>query len=171
MTSGQHAVGAFNTLTLLICFLLLFFMVDALERERSTGILQIVYSTPHPTSALVLGKNLAMIVLAVLILAASFLAGSFVVALESQLAPQIGPYLIVRGLLMGAAAAKRFPVASDERDLEKTPVYQDARTSITLGSGESREIRVVSDFEPERLVVDPDVEVLMLWRKQSEFTL
>jgi hypothetical protein len=72
---------------------------------------------------------------------------------------------------VAAAAGKRFPVASDERDLEKTPVYQDARTSITLGSGESREIRVVSDFEPERLVVDPDVKVLMLWRKQSEFTL
>ena len=100
MTSGQHSVGAFNTLSLLICFLLLFFMVDALERERSTGVLPIVYSAPHPTSALILGKNLAMNVLAVFILVASFIAGSFVIITESQLAPQIGPYLVIWGLLM-----------------------------------------------------------------------
>ncbi|MBZ0112545.1 MAG: hypothetical protein K8J08_08800 [Thermoanaerobaculia bacterium] len=100
MTSGQHAAGAFNTLSLLICFLLLFFTVDALERERATGILSIVGSAPHPTSALILGKNLAMNLLAGLILLASFFAGSFVVASESQLTPQIGPYLMIWGLLM-----------------------------------------------------------------------
>ena len=58
MTSGQHAAGAFNTLSLLVCLLLLFFMVDALERERATKIFPIVNSGPHRTSSLLIGKKL-----------------------------------------------------------------------------------------------------------------
>jgi len=47
---------------------------------------------------------------------------------------------------------------------QETDGFRDARTTVTLGPGESREITVRADFEPERLVADPDVMVLQLNR-------
>jgi ABC-2 type transport system permease protein len=45
------------------------------------------------------------------------------------------------------------------------PKYREARTTVTLGAGESRTVRIHCDFAPERVVVDPDVRVLQLRRK------
>jgi len=50
---------------------------------------------------------------------------------------------------------------------DPTEVYQAARTTVTLGPGESTRIEIRSDFEPERLIVDPDVMVLMLEREAA----
>ncbi len=38
---------------------------------------------------------------------------------------------------------------------------------MTLGAGESAEVSIRSDFEPDQLVVDPDAKVLMLGRKSA----
>jgi hypothetical protein len=43
----------------------------------------------------------------------------------------------------------------------------EARVPLTLGAGERGEVEIPCDFEPERLVVDPDVEVLMLGREEA----
>jgi hypothetical protein len=43
--------------------------------------------------------------------------------------------------------------------------YRDARTTITLGAGESIEAVIRCDFEPEAILVDPDALVLQLQRK------
>ncbi len=48
---------------------------------------------------------------------------------------------------------------------EQDPAYRDARTTVVLAAGESREVSVHCEFEPEQLVVDPDVRVLQLKRK------
>ena len=45
--------------------------------------------------------------------------------------------------------------------------YREARTTVTLGAGEERVVTIRSDFEPERIVVDPDVRVLQLRREQA----
>lgn len=45
--------------------------------------------------------------------------------------------------------------------------YRDARQSVVLGAGEEKEVRIVSPFEPERVVADPDVLVLQLRRKTA----
>ena len=50
LTPGTLAMGLMNTLTLLVSLLLLFFAVDALERERSTGLAPIYYAAGVPTS-------------------------------------------------------------------------------------------------------------------------
>ena len=42
--------------------------------------------------------------------------------------------------------------------------YREARTTVTLGTGQSETVTIECDFEPERLVVDPDVRVLQLNR-------
>ena len=46
--------------------------------------------------------------------------------------------------------------------------YREARTTVTLGKGESRNISIIKcRFDPERIVVDPDAKVLQLRRKSA----
>ena len=47
--------------------------------------------------------------------------------------------------------------------------FRDARATITLGPGESKEVLLRCDFEPERVLVDPDALVLQLERKAAIF--
>ena len=45
--------------------------------------------------------------------------------------------------------------------------YRDARTEVALGAGESAEFEIRAGFEPERVLVDPDVLVLQLNRDDA----
>jgi hypothetical protein len=63
---------------------------------------------------------------------------------------------------VAAAKGERF----DDKGVAK-PDYKDARATITLGKGESKDVTIHCDFEPERVVVDPDVLVLQLRRKTA----
>ncbi len=72
------------------------------------------------------------------------------------------------------AGTGRFPVEvaalRGDRYDEKgkiSPGYRDARTTVVLGAGESRTIRIRCPFEPQRVVVDPDVNVLQLQRRAA----
>ena len=49
LTSGFLAVQTLNTITLMVVFLLLFYTVESLRRERGTGIASIYYSSTVPT--------------------------------------------------------------------------------------------------------------------------
>ncbi len=49
------------------------------------------------------------------------------------------------------------------------PDYQEERATVTLGAGEERVITLRSDFEPERIVVDPDVQVLQIRREHAVY--
>ena len=53
------------------------------------------------------------------------------------------------------------------KDGAPTPDYREARTTVTLGKGESRDIVITCPFEPERIIVDPDAKVLQLRRRRS----
>jgi hypothetical protein len=52
-----------------------------------------------------------------------------------------------------------------------SPEYRAARTTIVLGAGEAKEVRIRCPFEPQRLVVDPDVNVLQLQRRAAAVKL
>ena len=67
---------------------------------------------------------------------------------------------------VAAARGVRFP--HQQKHPER---YADARTSLTLGPNESRHVSIACVFEPERLIVDPDVTVLMLERQKAELKL
>jgi len=56
----------------------------------------------------------------------------------------------------------RFPVG--EAGSETEP-FQDARVTVDLGGGESQEVRVICNFEPQRVLIDPDAKVLQRGRK------
>jgi ABC-type transport system involved in multi-copper enzyme maturation permease subunit len=45
--------------------------------------------------------------------------------------------------------------------------YKDARSTVTLAKGESKAIEIRCDFEPKRVLVDPDALVLQLRRKTA----
>jgi aminopeptidase N len=47
------------------------------------------------------------------------------------------------------------------------PGYRDARTTVVLGAGEAKEVRIRCPFEPQRVVVDPDGYVMQLQRKAA----
>jgi aminopeptidase N len=67
---------------------------------------------------------------------------------------------------IAAARGERFPHGKQAAD-----AYADARRTLTLGPGESKTVAIACAFEPRRVVVDPDVTVLMLERKKAEVKL
>jgi ABC-2 type transport system permease protein len=48
-----------------------------------------------------------------------------------------------------------------------TPVHAEARIELDLGAGEGADVRVLCDFEPERVLVDPDALVLQARRESA----
>jgi ABC-2 type transport system permease protein len=73
-TTGSAAAGAFDTLTLLLCFLTLFYTVESLVREERCGLSAIFRAAPVPTGAVLAGKVLANAILALVIIACAALA-------------------------------------------------------------------------------------------------
>jgi aminopeptidase N len=57
------------------------------------------------------------------------------------------------------------------KDGKPVPGWRDARTTVLLGPGEERAVRIACPFEPDKVVVDPDVQVLQLRRKAATVTL
>src|SRR4029077_10285765 len=76
------------------------------------------------------------------------------------------------------AGTGRFPVTVAATRGERydetgkaSPDYRDARTTVVLGAGQSQVIRIRCPFEPGRIVVDPDVQVLQLQRRAASARL
>ena len=105
ITSGTFAVNTMGVLTVCLCLLLLFYMVEALERERSTGLAAIAYATPIRTGSLFLGKGLAMLTVATVIVLAVALAGVIAIIIQGKVGLEIRPFLLVWGLLFTPTVA------------------------------------------------------------------
>ncbi len=54
-----------------------------------------------------------------------------------------------------------------DQDGKSLPEYRDARQQLTLGAGEEKEATITCAFEPDRVLVDPDVRVLQLKRNKA----
>ena len=77
---------------------------------------------------------------------------------------------------VAAVRGVRFPELLDEDSGDNTEPesgreYREARTTVTLAADGSATIEILCDFEPERLVVDPDAMVLQLRRERAEAEL
>ncbi|MCZ6597376.1 MAG: M1 family aminopeptidase [Planctomycetota bacterium] len=64
---------------------------------------------------------------------------------------------------IAAQLGERFP---PEEATDPKP-YRESRETVTLDAGESVEIRIACDFEPDRILVDPDAFVLQKGRKRA----
>ncbi len=69
---------------------------------------------------------------------------------------------------IAAGRGTRFPdVATSAAAEAAADAWREARVTVTLAAGESREVTIASDFEPEHVVVDPDALVLQLRRERA----
>ncbi len=81
-TPGSLAGGSFNTLTLLLVLLILYYSVESLGREQRYGVISLVNSSPAPTGAILTGKVLANGALACLIACGAFMGALIVLAYQ-----------------------------------------------------------------------------------------
>jgi ABC-type transport system involved in multi-copper enzyme maturation permease subunit len=89
ITTGSAAASVFDTLTLLLCFLVLFYTVESLVREERCGLSAIFRAEPVPTASVLAGKVLANAAMALVIIGCASLAIAMVLgkqALDTEIA-------------------------------------------------------------------------------------
>ena len=100
ITSVSFAVRTMGTLITCLCLLLLFYAVEALERERSTRLAAIAYATPIRGGSFLLGKSIALGVVALAVILALAAAGLIVLAIQGKVSAQFQPFVMYWGLLL-----------------------------------------------------------------------
>ncbi|NBC16262.1 MAG: ABC transporter permease [Bacteroidetes bacterium] len=100
LTAGILAVGTIEVISFLLCLLLLFYTVESVHRERSTGFEAILYAAPLRTSALLLGKSLAGGVLVGIVLLSCTALGTVLVAMLGEQV-ELWPFGLVWGGIVG----------------------------------------------------------------------
>jgi hypothetical protein len=100
LTPGTAAVGSMNTLTLLVCFLLLFYTTESVTRERTVRLEPVFFATPAGTAAILLGKSLANGLIGVVLLIAAYIGSAIVMLVQGKVAPDVGPFVLVWGTLL-----------------------------------------------------------------------
>ncbi|HEY4573451.1 MAG TPA: ABC transporter permease, partial [Thermoanaerobaculia bacterium] len=99
-TPGTAAASGLPYLTLALGLLFLFYTVESLERERTSGIAPLFYATPAPTGAMVTGKLAANLAVLGVALLGAFGVAVLMMAGQGKVPLEIGPFLIVWGLLL-----------------------------------------------------------------------
>jgi ABC-2 type transport system permease protein len=100
VTPGYLAAKTLGYLSALLCPLLMFYTVESIERDRSTGLAAIALATPTSTSSLLLGKGAANGVLAAAVMAITFAGCAAVLLVQRTVPLAVGPFLEVWGLLL-----------------------------------------------------------------------
>ncbi len=100
LTPGTNAVSIANQVTAWVLLLLLFYTVESFERERTTGLSQIIYATPCRTGAFLWGKMIANSFVAVVVLVTSLLASAIAILVQHTVPFSLGPYALIWGLLL-----------------------------------------------------------------------
>lgn len=101
ITAGGLAVRALPVVTLLVCLYLLFMLVEAMHRDRSTGFESIALSTPVPTAAMVAGRALAAGAVISVLTVACIAVSAFVVSSQQGATLELVPLLLVFVGVMG----------------------------------------------------------------------
>lgn len=99
-TPGSLAASTMNTLTLLVSFLLLFYTVESLERERANGLDKIHGSTSVQSASILFGKSIANSLVGVVVLLAALVANWIVLLVQHKVAFELRPFVLLWGLLL-----------------------------------------------------------------------
>ncbi len=100
LTPGNLAVRCFNTLTFLLCTLLLFYTAESIERERATGFGPVLYSTPAESGPLLAGKALANSLVGAAVVGATLVGCLIALLIQGQVRIELWPFALVWGLLL-----------------------------------------------------------------------
>jgi ABC-type transport system involved in multi-copper enzyme maturation permease subunit len=100
LTPGTLAVTQMNFLTTLLSLLLVFYAVESMERERSTGFSAIANALPIRTSALVFGKVAALCAIGVIVGVACLIACWIALLVQGKVSFSALPFVLVWGGLV-----------------------------------------------------------------------
>jgi ABC-type transport system involved in multi-copper enzyme maturation permease subunit len=100
LTPGTTAVQIAKQISAFVLLLLMFYTVESHERDRTSGLAQILYATPLRSTALLFGKALANSVVGGAILLASLAACAIAIGIQGTVPFSLGPYLLIWGLLL-----------------------------------------------------------------------
>ncbi|MEM7305873.1 MAG: M1 family aminopeptidase [Planctomycetota bacterium] len=100
LTPGRTAVGSLNELTFTLCLLLMFFTVESLRRERTTGVGAIAFAAPVSTRVIILAKLVATSMLAIACVLPVLATCVVLIVVEETVTLDLQPYLVVYGLLL-----------------------------------------------------------------------
>jgi ABC-type transport system involved in multi-copper enzyme maturation permease subunit len=100
LTPGTMAVTQADPLNSFLCLLLLFYAVETLERDRTTGLASMSYPTPVETGTLLLAKAMALLGLVAVILTAALLGNVIVLLVQGTVPVSVGPFVQVWGSLV-----------------------------------------------------------------------
>lgn len=101
VTAGGLAVRALPVVTLLVCLYLLFILVEAMHRDRSTGFESIAMSTPVHSAAMVMGRALAAGVVVSVLTVASIAVSALAVTSQEGARFDLWPLVLVFVGVMG----------------------------------------------------------------------
>jgi ABC-type transport system involved in multi-copper enzyme maturation permease subunit len=100
LTPGTATVQELSFLTIALGLLFLFYTVESLERERTSGIASLFYATPIQTGAIVAGKVVANLVVLAVALLGAFGVVALIMSGQGRVGMSVGPFLLVWGLLL-----------------------------------------------------------------------
>ena len=100
LTPGTLAVSQMEFMTTLLSLLLVFYAVESMERERSTGFSAIANALPIRTSALVTGKLVALCAIGVIVGVACLTACWIALLVQGRVAFSLLPFVLVWGGLV-----------------------------------------------------------------------
>ncbi len=100
VTPAGFAVRAMGTLTTCSCLLLLFYAVESLERERTTQLAAIVQPAPVRTGSILLGKVIALAMVAAAIILSVGLGGVVAILIQGKVGLAVTPFLLYWGLIL-----------------------------------------------------------------------
>ena len=99
-TAGFLALGTVEIITVLVCLLLLFYTVESVHRETTTGFGAILFATPFRTGALLLAKSLANAAIVAAVLTVCLATSLTMLAGQAQGRVEVWPFVLVWGLCL-----------------------------------------------------------------------
>jgi ABC-2 type transport system permease protein len=100
ITPGFAAASMTNTLTLLVCMLLLFYTVESMQRDSGSGLGAIAWASPTSSAALLAGKALANSVVGALVLLVALATSVIVILIQGRVPLSLTPFAVVWGLVL-----------------------------------------------------------------------
>ncbi len=100
LTTGTLSISMFSTLTFMLCAVMLFFTVESIRREQSNRFDQLLYAFPIRTSAIIVAKNLASVILVIFLLVLIGLGASVLIWIKSKQFPELWNLAVVWGAVL-----------------------------------------------------------------------
>src|SRR4030095_3959172 len=100
LTPGNLAVDQMNFMTTLLSLLLVFYAVESMERERSTGFSAIANALPIRTSAMIVGKLIALCAIGVIVGVACLLGCFIALLVQGRVGFRVFRLLLIWGGLV-----------------------------------------------------------------------